>query len=143
MLTRTFSKAYGLAGFRVGYAVAPAPLAGALRAVSLPFGVSSVAQAAAIASLAASRRSCFERVDALVDERDRVVAALRDVGWDVPDAQGNFVWFALGERTADFAAAADELGIVVRPFAGEGARVTIGEPEANDRLISLAQTFGR
>ena len=66
VLTRTFSKAYGLAGFRVGYAVAPAPLAGALRAVSLPFGVSHVAQAAAIASLEA-REELFERVDELVD----------------------------------------------------------------------------
>lgn len=142
VLTRTFSKAYGLAGFRVGYAVGPAPLAGALRAVSLPFGVSSVAQAAAIASLA-SVDALFSRVDSLVAERARVVAAVRAAGWDVPDAQGNFVWFALGDRTGDFAAAADELGIVVRPFAGEGARVSIGENEANDRLISLAQAFPR
>ncbi len=138
VVTRTFSKAYGLAGFRVGYAVGPAPIAGALRAVSLPFGVSSVGQAAAIASLAAETE-LLERVEALVAERARVVAGLRAAGWEVPEAQGNFVWFALGERTADFAAAADELGIVVRPFAGEGARVSIGEPEANDRLIELAK----
>ena len=137
VLTRTFSKAYGLAGFRVGYAVAPEPLAAALRAVSLPFGVSSVAQAAAVASLAAEPE-LLERVDALVAERDRVVAGLREVGWEVPEPQGNFVWFGLGDRTADFAAAADEVGIVVRPFAGEGARVSIGEPEANDRLVELA-----
>ena len=142
VLTRTFSKAYGLAGFRVGYAVGPAPVAAALRAVSLPFGVSSVAQAAAIASLA-STDALFSRVDALVAERDRVVGAVRAAGWDLPDAQGNFVWFAVGDRTGDFAAAADELGIVVRPFAGEGARVSIGEDEANDRLITLAQTFPR
>jgi histidinol-phosphate aminotransferase len=142
VLTRTFSKAYGLAGFRVGYAVAPAPIAGALRAVSLPFGVSSVAQAAAIASLAAEAE-LLERVDLLVAERTRVVEGLRGAGWDVPEAQGNFVWFELGDRTADFAAAADELGIVVRPFAGEGARVSIGEEEANDRLLKLAQDFPR
>jgi histidinol-phosphate aminotransferase len=142
VLTRTFSKAYGLAGFRVGYAVAPAPIAAALRAVSLPFGVSSVAQTAAIASLE-RRAELLERVDALVAERTRVVLGLRERGWDVPDAQGNFVWFALGERTADFALAADELGIVVRPFAGEGARVTVGETEANDRLLRLAETFPR
>ena len=140
VLTRTFSKAYGLAGFRVGYAVGPAALAGALRAVSLPFGVSSIAQAAAIASLA-STEALFERVDALVAERSRVLAAVREAGWDLPDAQGNFVWFPLGERTMEFAAAADEHGIVVRPFAGVGARVSIGEDEANDRLITLAQTF--
>jgi histidinol-phosphate aminotransferase len=138
--TRTFSKAYGLAGFRVGYAVGPAPVANALRAVSLPFGVSNVAQAAAIASLRAEPQ-LLERVASLVAERDRVLKGLTDAGVAVPDAQGNFVWFATGSRTAEFAAAADELGIVVRPFAGEGARVSIGEPEANDRTIELGRTF--
>ena len=141
VLTRTFSKAYGLAGFRVGYAVGPAAIAGALRAVSLPFGVSTVAQAAAIASLEAEPL-LLERVETLVGERARVLSGLRAAGWDVPDAQGNFVWFELGERTLDFAAAADEAGIVVRPFAGEGARVSIGETEANDRLLAVAAGFG-
>ncbi|MBO0844339.1 MAG: histidinol-phosphate transaminase [Nocardioides sp.] len=138
--TRTFSKAYGLAGFRVGYAIAPPPVATALRAVSLPFGVSSVAQAAAVASLDAEP-ALLERVEALVAERDRVVKGLADVGVSVPEAQGNFVWFAAGERTLDLAAAADALGIVVRPFAGDGARVSIGEPEANDRVVELGRTF--
>jgi histidinol-phosphate aminotransferase len=142
VLFRTFSKAYGLAGLRVGYAVAQEPVAAALRAVSLPFGVSGVAQAAAVASLDAEP-ALLERVDALVKERDRVRDGLRDAGWDIPEPQGNFVWFELGDRTADFAAAADELGIVVRPFAGEGARVSIGEDEANDRLLQLARGFGR
>jgi histidinol-phosphate aminotransferase len=140
VLFRTFSKAYGLAGFRVGYAVAAAPLAGALRAVSLPFGVSHVAQAAAIASLDAEP-ALLERVEALTAERARVVAALTEAGWDLPEAQGNFVWFALGRRTAEFAAACDDAGIVVRPFAGEGARASIGEPEANDRLLEVARAW--
>jgi len=140
ILTRTFSKAYGLAGFRVGYAVAPEPIAAALRAMVLPFGVSSIAQAAAVASLDAEKE-LFARVDDLVDERTRVVDGLRAVGWDVPEAQGNFVWFALGERTLEFAAACDAVGLVVRPFAGEGARASIGEPEANSRLIEVAATF--
>jgi histidinol-phosphate aminotransferase len=138
--TRTFSKAYGLAGFRVGYAVAPPQVATALRAVSLPFGVSSVAQAAAVASLAAERE-LMERVEALVAERERVVKGLADAGLAVPEPQGNFVWFAAGDRTLDLAAAADDLGIVIRPFAGDGARVTIGEREANDRVIELARMF--
>ena len=142
VLFRTFSKAYGLAGFRVGYAVAQPDVAGALRAVSLPFGVSAVAQAAAIASLAAEG-ALLERVDALVAERDRVGTALREMGWDIPEAQGNFFWFAVGDRTADFAAAADERGIVVRPFAGEGCRVSVGEIEANDRLLELAGAWTR
>jgi histidinol-phosphate aminotransferase len=138
--TRTFSKAYGLAGFRVGYAVAPAAVATALRAVSLPFGVSNVAQAAALASLRAEAE-LLERVDALVAERERVVKGLADVGLVVPEAQGNFVWFAAGDRTLDLAAAADELGIVIRPFAGDGARISIGESEANGRIVELARTF--
>src|SRR3954452_24265626 len=86
--TRTFSKACGLAGFRVGYAVAPAPIAAALRAVSLPFGVSTVAQAGAGAALW-SRGAALERVEALVAERARVVDGLRAAGWDVPEPQGN------------------------------------------------------
>ena len=140
VLTRTFSKAYGLAGFRVGYAVAPAPLAAALRAVSLPFGVSHVAQAAAIASLEA-QAELFVRVEDLVARRADLVARLREVGWDLPDAQGNFVWFPLGDRALDFAAACGEVGISVRPFAGDGVRVSIGEAEAFDRVVEVAARF--
>ncbi|KAA1427658.1 histidinol-phosphate transaminase [Nocardioides antri] len=136
VLLRTFSKAYGLAGLRVGYAVASADVAGALRAVALPFGVSSVAQAAAVASLA-SEDELFARVESLVAERDRLVAGITAAGWWVPEPQGNFVWFDLGERTAELAAAAGEAGIAVRPFAGEGVRVSVGEPEATDRLVEL------
>ncbi len=74
-------------------------------------------------------------------ERERVVKGLADAGLVVPEAQGNFVWFAMGDRTAELAATADELGIVVRPFAGEGARISIGEPEANDRILELARHY--
>jgi histidinol-phosphate aminotransferase len=137
VVMRTFAKAYGLAGFRVGFVIAPPEIAAAVRACALPFGVSSVAQAAAIASLEAEPE-LVERVDAVVSERERVVAELRVQGWTVPDAQGNFVWLALGDRTADFAAVAEEAGIMVRPFAGEGVRVTIGEPEANDVFLAVA-----
>ncbi|WP_109506745.1 histidinol-phosphate transaminase [Nocardioides speluncae] len=142
VLTRTFSKAYGLAGFRVGYAVAHEPVAAALRAITLPFGVSSVAQAAAVASLDAEP-DLLKRVEALVAERARVVAGLREAGWDIPEAQGNFVWFPLGDRALEFAAACDEAGIVVRPFAGDGVRASIGETEANDRLVEVARAFPR
>lgn len=140
VVMRTFAKAYGLAGLRVGYLVGPAPIAEAVRACSLPFGVSSLAQAAAVASLAAEE-ALLARVDALVTERDRVVAGLVELGWTVPEAQGNFVWFDLGARTQDFATAAEEAGIVVRPFAGEGVRVSIGEPDANDVLLRVAAAF--
>ena len=130
---RTFAKAYGLAGFRVGYVVAHEEVAAAVRACALPFGVSSVAQAAAVASLRAESE-LMKRVDSIVDERSRVVAALREQGWTFPEPQGNFVWLPLAERTPDLVALAEEAGITVRPFAGEGVRITIGEPEAQRRL---------
>jgi histidinol-phosphate aminotransferase len=139
---RTFAKAYGLAGFRVGYVVAAEPIAAAVRACALPFGVSSVAQAAAVESL---RREAelLERVEGIVAERSRVVAALRDQGWSVPDAQGNFVWLGLGDRTMELAAAAEDAGVMVRPFAGDGARVSIGEPAGNDVFLRVAADFVR
>ena len=140
VVMRTFAKAYGLAGFRVGYVVAPEPIAAAVRACALPFGVSSIAQAAAVASLD-REPELLERVAQIVDERGRVGNALRAQGWSVPDAQGNFVWLALGERTLDFAAAADQAGVMVRPFPGEGARVSIGEPTGNDVMLSVASGF--
>jgi histidinol-phosphate aminotransferase len=137
VVLRTFSKAYGLAGLRVGYALGPAPITEAIRKCALPFGVSSLAQTAALASLDAEPE-LLERVAALVVERTRVLAALRGQGWDIPDAQGNFVWFPLGGGTVDFAAACAEAGVSVRPFPGDGARVSIGEVEANDLLLKVA-----
>ena len=137
---RTFSKAYGLAGLRVGYAVAHEPVAQALRKTAVPFGVSTIAQQAAIASLEAWDELA-ERVEALVAERERVVAELRHQGWHVPDTEANFVWLPLGADTEAFAAAADKAGLVVRPFPGEGARCTIAETEANDRLLEVAGSF--
>ena len=137
VVLRTFSKAYGLAGLRVGYAIAPPPIAEAIRKCSLPFGVSQLAQVAAVASLEAEPE-LLDRVAALVDERARVVAALRGQGWSVPDAQGNFVWLPLGDRSADFAAHCDARGVSVRPFASDGVRITVGEKEANDLFLSAA-----
>ena len=137
---RTFSKAYGLAGLRVGFAVAHPPVAEALRKTAVPFGVSGVAQRAAIASLAAADELA-ERVEALVTERARVVAGLAEQGWELPDTQANFVWFPAGEHTGDLAAAFDEAGLVVRPYGTDGVRVTIGEVEANDRLLDAAASY--
>ncbi len=134
---RTFSKAYGLAGLRVGYAVAPEAVATALRKAATPFGVSDIAQQAAIASLKAYDELDV-RVKALIDERTRVMQALREQGWDVPESEANFVWLPLGEDTARFADTCREAGLIVRPFPGEGARCTIGETEANDRFIEVS-----
>lgn len=137
---RTFSKAYGLAGLRVGFAVAHDPVADALRKTAVPFGVSAVAQFAAVESL--NRRSeLFERVEMLVKERTRVRDALVAQGWDVPHSEANFVWLALGPDTVAFAEACEHAGLTVRPFAGEGVRVTVAEAEANDRFVSVAETW--
>jgi histidinol-phosphate aminotransferase len=137
---RTFSKAYGLAGLRVGYAVAHPHLADALRKTAVPFGVSAMAQDAAVASLAAEAE-LLERVEALVAERTRVLAALREQGWDVPDSQANFVWLPLGGSSLAFAARCAAVGLSVRPFEGDGVRCTIGEPEANDRLVEVCREY--
>ncbi|MEW2406769.1 histidinol-phosphate transaminase [Streptomyces griseoviridis] len=137
---RTFSKAYGLAGLRVGFAIAHEPVAAALRKTAVPFGVSQIAQEAAIASLRAED-ALLGRVGSLVGERTRVVGGLRAQGWTVPETQANFVWLRLGERTAAFAEACERHGVVVRPFAGEGVRVTVGETEANDIFLKAAEEF--
>ena len=139
---RTFSKAYGLAGLRVGYAVAPEPVAVALKQVYVAFSVNLVAQAAAIASLDAAGE-LLERCKEIVSERTRVRDALLANGYEVPETQANFVWLPLGERTAAFAEHALERKLIVRPFVGEGARVTIGLPGENDLFLEAAADFPR
>ncbi|MFC0705141.1 histidinol-phosphate transaminase [Cellulomonas uda] len=134
VLLRTFSKAYGLAGLRVGYAVArPRPAAG-IRAASTPFGVSHVAQLAALASLRA-RDELLARVESIVKERARMLDGLRAQGWTVPDSQANFVWLPVGDQASALAERCSRAGVVVRPFAGDGVRVSVGEREATDLLL--------
>lgn len=140
VVLRTFSKAYGLAGLRVGYAVAHPDLITALDKVVMPFAVTNVAQAAAIASLEASAE-LMARTDALVGERTRVSDALREAGFELPPSQSNFVWLPLGSRTMDFTEQAAEAHLVVRPFADEGVRVTIGAPDENDALLRFARDW--
>lgn len=139
-LLRTFSKAYGLAGLRVGYAVAHPEIAEALRMTATPFGVNVLAQAAAVASLAAYDELDV-RVKELVAERGRVEEALADQGWELQESQANFVWFPLGEDTPAFAAACEEQALTVRPYAVDGVRATIGEPEASNRLLQIAAAW--
>jgi histidinol-phosphate aminotransferase len=133
---RTFSKAWGLAGLRVGYLVAPPDVAAAVRKVVTPFSTSGAAQAAALAALQASDEM-HRRVNAVVAERDRVQTAVRKVFPDVPETQANFVWLPLGDRSADFGAACERERILVRPFQGDGVRVTIGTPDENDALLAV------
>ncbi len=139
---RTFSKAYGLAGLRVGFLVGHEPVAAAARKTMLTFAVNAVAQAAAVASLTAEAE-LLDRVDLVVAERDRVRAELMNMGWTVPPTEANFVWLRLGPDTMEFADACDKAGLAVRPFAGEGVRVSIGEKAANNRFIEVAREEAR
>ena len=139
---RTFSKAYGLAGLRVGFLVAHPLVAAAVRKTMLPFAVNALAQAAAIASLAAEAE-LLERVGLVVKERSRVRDELLAQGWSVPPTEANFVWLRLGEDTQDFAAACMQAGVAVRPFGAEGARISIGDHDANDAFIAVARGYPR
>jgi histidinol-phosphate aminotransferase len=139
---RTFSKAYGLAGLRVGFLVGHEPVAAAVRKTMLTFSVNALAQAAAVASLAAEPE-LLDRVDIVVKERDRVRDELLGQGWSVPPTEANFVWLRLGDDTADFARACDQAGLSVRPYGGEGARISIGDHEANDAFLAVARAYPR
>jgi histidinol-phosphate aminotransferase len=125
---------------RIGYAVGHPDLITALDKVYVPFTVSSLAQAAAIASLAAADE-LLARTDALVAERARVAAALRDAGFALPPTQANFVWLPLAPRTLDFVKQAADARIVVRPYGTDGVRVTIGAPDENDALLRFAREW--
>jgi histidinol-phosphate aminotransferase len=139
---RTFSKAHGLAGLRVGYLIGPDPVAAAARTTMLPFTVNALAQTAALASLAAEAE-LHERVDLAVKERARIRDELLAQGWTVPPTEANFVWLRLGPDTQDFAAVCAEAGISIRPFGDEGARISVGTPEADDAFLAVARAYPR
>jgi histidinol-phosphate aminotransferase len=133
---RTFSKAWGLAGLRVGYLIAEDPaVAEAVRRTHVPFSVSTLAQAAAVAALT-SEEEVRRRCAAVTTERERLVTALRERGLDVSDSQANFVWLPVGEQAAELATALEARAVITRPFAGEGIRVTVGTPEEDDAFLA-------
>ena len=136
VLLRTFSKAYGLAGLRIGYAIGPEYVMDAARAVAIPLSVTEPAQRAAIVSLA-HEPELLERVANLALLRDRVWQGLIDQGWDSPRPHGNFVWLPTGADTPIAAGIFEAHGIVVRAL-GEGLRVSIGEAESVDHLLKAA-----
>ena len=136
VIAHTFSKAYGLAGLRIGYAMGAADVIEGMQKVALPFGVSDVAQQAALASMDV-RDELMRRVDDIVVERGRMVAALREQGWTLPEPYGNFFWLELGKRTAEAADRFTAVGLSVRAFPDEGIRISIGERLANDRVLEV------
>lgn len=135
VVLRTFSKAYGLAGLRVGYGVAHPGIAEALRKCAVPCGVSRIAEQAALAALEAEDE-LLAQVDRITAERERLREALGAQGWSVPPSATNFLWLPLGADASAVAAALEQRGLLVRDFPGAGLRITVGSPEANDLLIS-------
>jgi histidinol-phosphate aminotransferase len=138
VVLRTLSKAWGLAGLRIGYLVAQPEVAAAIRKVLTPFSTSLVAQAAALAALDAEQE-VVRRCALVISERERVTEALRKLYPDVPTSQANFVWLPLGDQAMAFGAACEQRGVIVRPFQGDGVRITIGTPEENDALLAAAE----
>ena len=135
IITRTFSKAYGLAGLRVGYAITDPEIVTELDKILLAFAVNGPAQAAAMAALD-SLDQIQPRIDSILAERTRLVGALTEAGHKLPDAQANFVFLPLGERTEAVCLGLEQRGVVTRPFPGTGIRVTVGSPEENDRFLA-------
>ncbi|MGV8876119.1 MAG: histidinol-phosphate transaminase [Rhodoglobus sp.] len=137
VLLRTFSKAYGLAGLRIGYAVGPEYVMDAARAVAIPLSVTQLAQTAALASLE-HEDELLARVATLNEVRDRIMVGLTAQGWTVPSPSGNFVWLPTGAATDWAAEVFRRHGIVVRAL-GEGLRVSVGEVESVEKLLTAAQ----
>lgn len=135
VVSRTFSKAYGLAGLRTGYVVADAEIILELDKVLLAFASNMLAQVASVAVLDALDE-IQPVIDLLLAERGRVVSALGEMGWDLPKANANFVYIPMGERTNEVHMGLEKRGVVTRPFPGEGIRVTIGSPDENDRFLA-------
>lgn len=142
----TFSKAYGLAGLRIGYAVSPPAVAEALRKVAVPFGVSSLAQAAAVASLQAEAELAI-RIDEVVAQRERLFAALSLAGFDPVPSQANFVWVpdqnAAGIDAVTFGERLEANEVVARVFPGEGIRISSGSELDIDRVLRAVESFSQ
>lgn len=142
VVTRTMSKAHGLAGVRVGYAIGHPDVIATIDKTLVPFAVNALAQAAALAALD-HEDEIARAVDAILAERARVEVELAAGGWTFPNHQANFVWLATGARTDGITLELERRGVVVRPFSGEGIRVTIGSPGENDRfLAAFAEVAG-
>ncbi len=134
LVLRTFSKAYGLAGLRVGYGVTSVEVASLLRLAKIPFSVGNVALAAAVASIDAGSE-LVARMATIKAERDRVANQLAGLGWDIPSSQANFLWIPASEARADAVARrCAESKVLIRQYP-DGLRITIGTEEENGRLL--------
>ena len=119
VVTRTFSKAQGLAGIRIGYAVGHPDVIASVDKTLFPFAVNAIAQAAGIAAIDAEDE-IGERVAAILAERSRVAAALTAAGWELPDTQANFVYLPIGARTDEVYIELERRGVCDTPVQRRG-----------------------
>lgn len=142
IVTRTLSKAHGLAGIRVGYAVGAAAVIEAVSRVGVPFRIDAISNAGALAALTeAVREDTAQRVAHLIEERERVARALSSKGWTVVPSSANFLFLPIGDSAGATAAEWADRGVLVRPIAG-GLRITIGSPEDNAQLLGVVPDRG-
>ncbi|MFG2076355.1 histidinol-phosphate transaminase [Nonomuraea maritima] len=136
IVVRTLSKAHGLAGLRVGYAIGDGEVMSHVSRMGVPFRIDAVAVAGALASLRPEQVAESERrVASIVRERAVLTAGLRALGWDVVESAANFVFLPMGEAAASVAAACEAGGVLVRPIGG-GIRVTVGSPQDTEHLLN-------
>jgi histidinol-phosphate aminotransferase len=135
-VARTFSKAYGLAGVRLGYLAGRPEFIEAVNKVCIPFSVNAVAEAMGEACIAAGAE-LRARTDETVDQRGRLLDALPE-DLQVP-SQANFVWLPLGARASEFADRLAEAGVVTRCFAGDGVRITVTDAAETEALLTALE----
>ena len=138
VVTRTFSKAYGLAGLRTGYGIGEPEVISMIDRVRLAFSVNNLAQAATLAAIEHSSEN-RSRVDKLITERARMESTLSELGAPVVAGHANFVFLATGDKSEKMALDLETRGVVVRPFPELGIRITIGDVAENDRVISAVR----
>jgi histidinol-phosphate aminotransferase len=134
LVTRTFSKAYGLAGLRVGYAVGHPELVSAVMRAQLPFVIATPAIEGARAALAA-HDELAQRVAAVTEHRNAVEAAARALGLPVAASHGNFVWLSVGEAAGSLAEQLETDGVLARPVPPHGVRITVGDEDDTDLVL--------
>lgn len=135
---RTFSKAYALAGLRVGYSVSSPHVAQALWKTTVPFSVNGLAQVATLAALGVAD-DLAAQVRAIVTERERVAREVSALGWAVPRSRANFLWFPSEEASRSIVGACEAANVSVRPFP-DGVRVSIGTPADNSAFLAALAT---
>lgn len=143
VILRTFSKAYGLAGLRIGYGIGPAEVFAAARIAAMPLSLTDHAQVAAIASLDRGDE-LRARVADIAARRDAIYDSLVEQGWStIPRPHGNFVWYPTGEHTERALEIFRDHGIIARAYLPDGIRLTIGEEESVENVLAASAQIMR